>query len=135
MLSIVCFSLWQTFTLRWLCSCARLKVNYIPNIFFCAILENFLNNYSSYNEKFLRIHSYFPVHIFLTQRFCVHYVAYMSLCLYTGHPSPSALLRPDASTGKLLRVGSSYVRQLTEEMLISQENIKLLKCIGQGMLL
>ena len=28
--------------------------------------------------------------------------------------------------------GSRYVRQLSEQMLISQENIKLLQCIGQG---
>ena len=28
--------------------------------------------------------------------------------------------------------GSRYVRQLSERMLISQENIKLLECIGQG---
>ena len=28
--------------------------------------------------------------------------------------------------------GSRYVRQLSERTLISQENIKLLECIGQG---
>ena len=28
--------------------------------------------------------------------------------------------------------GSKYIRQLSEQMLISQENIKLLECIGQG---
>ena len=53
-------------------------------------------------------------------------------CLYTGPYTTAALLRPNTSNGKPHRIGSSYVRQLSVHMLISQENIRLLECIGQG---
>lgn len=52
--------------------------------------------------------------------------------LITGQHNPSALLHPNASTGRLHWVGSNYIRQLSERMLISQKNIKLLKTIGEG---
>ena len=48
---------------------------------------------------------------------------------YTGRHSPALPLH---STGDAHLVGSSYIRQLSEQMIISQKNIKLLKCIGQG---
>jgi len=54
----------------------------------------------------------------------------MCLHFYTGQQDPaSLLLHPQV---KLHRVSSSYVRQLSDRMLISHHNIKLLKCIGQG---
>ena len=52
--------------------------------------------------------------------------------LYTGRHSPASPLCSNASAGNAHLVGSSYIRQLSEQMIISQENIKLLKCIGQG---
>ena len=56
------------------------------------------------------------------------------MSLYTGPYTTAGLLRPNTSNGKPQRVGSSYVRQLSVGMLISQENIRLLECIGQGKL-
>ena len=57
------------------------------------------------------------------------YVRTMCSHFYTGQQDPASLLHPQA---KLHRVSSSYVRQLSERLLISHHNIKLLKCIGQG---
>jgi len=48
-------------------------------------------------------------------------------------PQVSILFASPLSNGKSHRVGSNYIRQLSGQMLVSHENIRLLECIGQGM--
>lgn len=65
----------------------------------------------------------------LVLRLFIPLMRMMCLHFYTGNQDPTSLIHPQA---KLHRINSSYVRQLSERMLISHHNIKLLKCIGQG---
>ena len=61
---------------------------------------------------------------------------YKRLCLPCAHILTQGQYSPaplhEDSDEKLHRVDSSYIQHISEQMLISQANLKLLKCIGQG---
>ena len=88
-----------------------------------ALLLQYINfnHYCMYFFPWGELYYVFP-HTRILFPICAH-------IFYTGQHSPASPLH---STGDAHLVGSSYIRQLSEQMIISQKNIKLLKCIGQG---
>ena len=54
------------------------------------------------------------------------------ICIYIGRDLTCSLPRDDP---QVHRIGSGYIRKLSRQLLISQDRLQLLKCVGQGKIL